>query len=187
MIEIVDGFLNKKEIDKLYDILWYSDLYLKGREQHSEDRTDRRWSLSKEVEKNDKDIIFFTEIKNKILNLPILNNEYYCYRTMINAYKYSDVLSIHDDGNQNGFKNITALIYGNSNWDANWGSETVFFDKIGSDAEIIKSILPKPGRLVLFDAKIPHTGRVPSSMFPNYRYSLVYNLVLKTPQRTGLI
>ena len=79
------------------------------------------------------------------------------------------------------------MIYGNNNWDANWGSETVFFDKIGSDAEIIKSILPKPGRLVLFDANIPHTGRVPSSMFPNYRYSLVYNLKLKTPKKTGLI
>ena len=117
-------------------------------------------------------------------NLPILNNNYECHRNMINAYKYSDVLSIHDDGPINGFKNITALIYGNSTWDANWGSETVFFDKKGSDAEIIKSILPKPGRLVLFDAGIPHTGRVPSSMFPNYRYSLVYNLKLKVPKKS---
>jgi Rps23 Pro-64 3,4-dihydroxylase Tpa1-like proline 4-hydroxylase len=187
MIEIINEFLNKKEIDKLYDILWSSDLYLIGIENHINDRNDRRWSLSKQIKKEDKDIDFFNEILDKILNLSILNNEYDCYRNIINAYKYSDVLSIHDDGVTNGFKNITALIYGNNNWDANWGSETVFFDKIGSDAEIIKSILPKPGRLVLFDANIPHTGRVPSSMFPNYRYSLVYNLKLKTPKKTGLI
>jgi SM-20-related protein len=106
---------------------------------------------------------------------------------MINAYKYSDVLSIHTDPDIKGFNNITAIIYGNDNWDANWGSETVFFDKTGSDAEIIKSILPKPGRLVLFDAGIPHTGRVPSSAFPNYRYSLVYNLELNVPKKTGLL
>ena len=184
MIEIIDEFLNKKEIDKLYDILWSSDLYLIGIENHINDRNDRRWSLSKQIKKEDKDIDFFNEILDKILNLSILNNEYDCYRNIINAYKYSDVLSIHDDGVTNGFKNITALIYGNNNWDANWGSETVFFDKIGSDAEIIKSILPKPGRLVLFDANIPHTGRVPSSMFPNYRYSLVYNLKLKVPKKS---
>ena len=187
MIEIIDEFLNKTEIDKLYDILWSSDLYLIGIEDHTSNRNDRRWSLSKQIKKEDKDINFFSEILGKILNLPILNNQYECYRNMINAYKYSDVLSIHDDGVINGFNNITALIYGNDNCDANWGSETVFFDKKSSDAEIIKSILPKPGRLVLFDANIPHTGRVPSSIFPNYRYSLVYNLKLKTPKKTGLI
>ena len=184
MIEVIDGFLNKEEINKLYDILWESDLYLVGIEYHSNDRNDRRWSLSKQIKKDDKDINFFNEILEKILKLPTLNNEYECHRNMINAYKYSDVLSIHDDGPINGFKNITALIYGNNTWDANWGSETVFFDKKGSDAEIIKSILPKPGRLVLFDAGIPHTGRVPSSMFPNYRYSLVYNLKLKVPKKS---
>lgn len=184
MIEIIDGFLNKKEIDKLYDILWSSDLYLTGIEYYNEDRMDRRWTLVKNIKKEDKDNIFFNKILDKILDLPILNNDYECFRNMINAYKYSDVLSIHDDGVVNGFKNITALIYGNNIWDANWGSETVFFDKIGSDAEIVKSILPKPGRLVLFDAKIPHTGRVPSSMFPNYRYSLVYNLRLKIPKKS---
>ena len=184
MIEVIDGFLNEKEIDELYDILWESDLYLVGIEYHTNDRNDRRWSLSKQIKKDDKDITFFNEILEKILNLPILNNNYECHRNMINAYKYSDVLSIHDDGPINGFKNITALIYGNNTWDANWGSETVFFDKKGSDAEIIKSILPRPGRLVLFDAGIPHTGRVPSSMFPNYRYSLVYNLKLKVPKKS---
>ena len=187
MFQIINNFLDKNEIKKLYDILWSSDLYLTGIEYSNVDRMDRRWSMAKKVNNEDININFYNEILNKILFLPALNNEYICNRIMINAYKYSDVLSIHDDGVINGFNNITAIIYGNDTWDANWGSETVFFDKIGSDAEIIKSILPKPGRLVLFDANIPHTGRVPSSMFPNYRYSLVYNLKLKTPKKTGLI
>ena len=87
MIEIIDEFLNKKEIDKLYDILWSSDLYLIGIENHINDRNDRRWSLSKQIKKEDKDIDFFNEILDKILNLSILNNEYDCYRNIINAYK----------------------------------------------------------------------------------------------------
>ena len=62
MIEIIDEFLNKTEIDKLYDILWSSDLYLIGIEDHTSNRNDRRWSLSKQIKKEDKDINFFSEI-----------------------------------------------------------------------------------------------------------------------------
>ena len=69
MIEVIDNFLDKNEIKKLYDILWSSDLYLIGIEYNTTDRNDRRWSLSKKVNNEDININFYNKILDKILLL----------------------------------------------------------------------------------------------------------------------
>ena len=188
MIEVIDDFLNIEEINTLYDICWYSDFYLAGSDSPEvRDRLDRRWSLSKNIKNDDKHIEFFNSIGNRILELSVLNGEYLINRKLLNAFKFSDILSLHLDNNTKGLESKTAIIYGNKEWKASWGSETVFFDKNAEDADIIKSVLPKPGRLLIFDSNIPHTGRVPSPDFGNYRYGLVFNLSLKNPKKTSLL
>jgi len=76
-------------------------------------------------------------------------------RSYINVYNMSSYLSCHTDDHEEG--SITFLYYANPSWEADWGGETVFYDS--QKQEIIKSILPKPGRIAVFDSTIPHASR----------------------------
>lgn len=175
MIQVIDNFLSKNEIEQLYDCLWKQDWNLSATDKGGITREDRGWAMWKIL--NDKDIFFpfYNSLLNKVLELELLSEGFECKRMLVNAYKFGDVMGIHTD---DGF-DYTAIIYCNHKWEINWGSETIFVDEDRPDCDIIKSVIPKPGRLVIFDSSIPHTGRVPNSVFPNYRYSLVFNLVKK--------
>lgn len=171
MIEVIDNFLSEQEINQLYETLWFTDWYLKGTDGPLIDKKNRGWSLTKYFSPNEEDEIY-QKILDRILTIPQLEGKYKCDRALRNAYKFGDVLGIHQDL---GFT-LTALLFGNNEWDINWGSETIFTSNTNHDCEIVKSVIPKPGRLIVFDSMIPHTGRVPSSLYPHYRYSVVFNL-----------
>lgn len=66
---------------------------------------------------------------------------------------------------------ITAIIYAHSTWAVSWGGETVFYTE---DGELLTSVFPQPGRLVVFDAAVPHAARAPSRECPALRTALVF-------------
>jgi hypothetical protein len=61
------------------------------------------------------------------------------------------------------------LIYLNSNWQQEWGGETLFFDK-ETGKEIEFACTPKGNRAVWFDGEIPHSIRAP--VVNKWRFSL---------------
>jgi hypothetical protein len=170
MIKVIDNFLESEEIQKLYEVLWNADWYLQGTDYALNQRNDRGWSLTKYMDLKNEENQIYQEILEKVCQIDELK-DLTCSRVLRNAYKFGDVIGLHKDLGYD----ITVLIFGNHEWKLNWGSETIFTDTESDDAEIIKSVIPKPGRLVMFDSLIPHTGRVPSPAFPHYRYSLVFN------------
>lgn len=97
------------------------------------------------------------------------------YRTYTNAMLSSDVSFVHRDVDvDSDGVNVTVLMYPiDGTWDPSWGGETVFLD---SESEIVLAVLPKPGRVVLFDSRVQHVGRVPSSLFRDFRFSLAMKL-----------
>lgn len=170
MIEIFDNFLNTEEVGALHKTmkrcLWILEeslpymeegLFLEGGSGYY--RID-----FKNTEHN-----IFHDILDKIQNHPLIQNEYFLVGAGRNSYKIGDTAGLHQDEGD-----LTALVYGNSEWHINWGSETIFTDGLSPNSDIIKSVIPKPGRLVIFDSKIPHTGRPPSASFINHRYSVAY-------------
>lgn len=76
-------------------------------------------------------------------------------RSYINVYNMSTYLSCHTDDQEED--SITFLYYANPTWEVDWGGETVFYDS--HKQEIVKSVLPKPGRIVFFNSTIPHASR----------------------------
>ena len=170
MIKVFDNFLEQNDIETLHKVLWDSDWYLQGTDYPMSDLNQRGWAFIKYMNLDEEKQPIYKKILSKIQNLPELENMV-CSRVLRNAYKFSDVIGLHRD---TGY-DITALVFGNKEWKLNWGSETIFTNEETEDAEIIQSVIPKPGRLLIFDSDIPHTGRVPSSSFPHYRYSLVFN------------
>jgi SM-20-related protein len=182
-IKIYDNFLSKEEILKLDNILWNSPYILNCYSDKKPEKMDRDWALSMEVTKENKNYDFYKDIEKRIVDLVNdgNNDDYICYKIHVNANKFGDVLDLHRDVNPvKGLVPLTSMIYGNKEWDINWGGETIFSD----GEEILKSVTPKPGRLIIFDATILHTGRVPSPAFPNFRYTLVYRLISDIKEKT---
>lgn len=102
----------------------------------------------------------------------VRSRDYRPYRAYTNSASYGDVLFTHVDCIP-GQGDLTALWYLCDEWDVEWGGETVFFS--GED-EIAAAVLPKPGRLVLFDGAIKHAGRPPSRVCYKPRYTFAIKL-----------
>lgn len=94
-----------------------------------------------------------------------------CYAAYINVLRYGNSPGIHCDAPYWVGENKTMLVYLNPVWDPEWGGETVFFDD-DLDAKYI--VQPRPGRVVLFDGRIPHTGRPPGPKFMYNRWILAF-------------
>lgn len=99
-------------------------------------------------------------------------------RVYINGYTYgTDGYAHHDDSYINKIHgedslSETAIIYLNKDWDINWAGETVLFDK--SEKEIAASILPKFGRVLVFDSRTLHAARPISRICNELRSVLVF-------------
>lgn len=110
----------------------------------------------------------------------VTTNNYRVYHMMVNANSFGDCTTIHSDipadkPDAKGY--YTILYYANSQWDPNWAGETVFFNDERDD--IIKSVHPRPGRIAIFDSRIPHCSRPPSRSSTMVRFTIASKIVLK--------
>ena len=91
-------------------------------------------------------------------------------------YSSADTLDLEhiDDASMEKDDHITFLHYACIEWHPNWYGETLFYnDKL---TEIEKAIIPRPGRVVVFDSRIRHSARPPSRLSPYSRYVYVTKL-----------
>lgn len=86
-------------------------------------------------------------------------------RVYANGHTFGGDGHLHTDNERPG--HFTSIYYAHADWHVNWGGETVFFDPAGED--VIKSVYPRPGRLVHFPGNIPHAARSPSRDCPALR------------------
>jgi hypothetical protein len=98
------------------------------------------------------------------------DESYQPYRCYTNFSSFGDVLLTHVDALPER-RELTALWYLCEQWDPEWGGETLFFDE-SNDAQI--AVAPKPGRLLIFDGAIRHTGRPPNRncFAPRYTFAI---------------
>ena len=90
-------------------------------------------------------------------------------RVYCNAHVCSDAPLPHADSENS--RDRTVLVYANADWQPAFAGETVFFD---ADDEIRHSILPRPGRVVIFDSSIPHCARPPIKIFLGLRLTVAF-------------
>lgn len=89
-----------------------------------------------------------------------------------NGQTYGQPGSIHMDHKESGHR--TVVYYCNSVWRTDWHGETMFYTPDHSD--VIRAVLPKPGRVVIFDANIPHASRDPSRLCSVMRVTITFKL-----------
>jgi len=95
-------------------------------------------------------------------------------RCYLNAYTYGTDGYFHVDSKRRD--EHTTIVYMNDYWEPDWAGETVFIDTQG---EILKSVLPKRNRAIIFPADVEHAGRGVSRKCTALRRTLV----LKTRKR----
>jgi Rps23 Pro-64 3,4-dihydroxylase Tpa1-like proline 4-hydroxylase len=93
------------------------------------------------------------------------------HRVYCNAHVPSDLPLPHPDSRHSGERTI--LYYGNSEWKPEFAGETVFFE----NGEIIRSVIPKPGRVVMFDSTIVHCARVPTRLVTCLRLTVAFKFI----------
>ena len=93
------------------------------------------------------------------------------YSSYVNVLRHGNSPGIHVDSPHHVESNKTVLVYLNDVWHPEWGGETVFFDH---NLDAVHLVAPRPGRVVIFDGRIPHTGRTPTPKFMYNRYILAY-------------
>jgi hypothetical protein len=93
-------------------------------------------------------------------------------RAYTNYAAFGDVLYTHTDCRPDQ-RELTAMWFLSTSWEAEWGGETVFFDSSG---DAMFCVSPRPGRLVMFDGAITHAGRPPSRICYAPRYTFAIKL-----------
>tara|TARA_R110000868_G_scaffold12850_3_gene60770 strand:+ start:6983 stop:8095 length:1113 start_codon:yes stop_codon:yes gene_type:complete len=118
------------------------------------------------------------EVCNNIPNLQkkvwdILKEKYHLndmilLRCYMNAHTYGVDGYIHADSRRND--EWTMITYLNEMWDPNWAGETIILE----DGEIVKSVIPKRNRAVIFASKKLHAARGVSRMCYDLRKTLMF-------------
>lgn len=86
----------------------------------------------------------------------------------INCYDVATKCAAHVDA---PYAALTMLYYANPVWDLSWGGETLFFSNAG---EIAFASILRPNRAVLFDSRIRHIAKVPTTTAAAPKFSVVY-------------
>jgi len=102
----------------------------------------------------------------------------------VNGLTYGLEAHAHTDSDKKNF--VTVIVYLCENWNSYWGGETVFFNgefvvndptnDIFYTHEIIKTVLPRYNRIVMFDGNIVHAVRSISKSFKGLRKTMMFKI-----------
>lgn len=99
------------------------------------------------------------------------------------TFQHTDATSFTKDIATNAF--YTIVTHPNPEWLVDWGGETVFYTGRSIDAlsgkpnrfgEVAASVLPRPGRVLLFDSRVRYASRPPQKICLRRRFSITLRL-----------
>jgi hypothetical protein len=151
-IQVIDGYFDNQNI--LENYFYFRDRVPwnfngSGNDENKWRKFKYDLNFKSKIEKNLK---YNTEnILNNLNLFDLLKFE----RVYASANPFGTVHEPHKDYLKDSKGGITVMYYLNHDWNLKFSGETVFFN----NKEIIKSIIPKPGRIVIFDGNIEHCAR----------------------------
>jgi hypothetical protein len=148
---VFDGLVPRPTARLLYEELRDTTFHWNARDSGAaEHRHSVRWK--KAVAPEAKELPFFGDVARLVERVgrhPLVLDRIY-----VNYNLYGELHLPHVDA---AF-GITALYCANLEWRRDWQGETVFYD--GDEPTHV--VLPRPGRVLLFDAALRHRGSPPS-------------------------
>jgi len=162
-IAIYDNLFDFHYRNDIYDFATKSYFQIGWEDTHNLENSKHRYlhSLYSQTDIDNLGII------EKIQNTPAAEEivGYEIEKTVLNLSTPADSHFIHTHQN-----NKVLLYYVNLNWNDGWHGETLFYKN--NTQEIVFATPYVPGRLLCFDAKIPHTVRPQSHIASHYRFTL---------------
>jgi hypothetical protein len=167
-IYVFDDMLPLQSRDYLYDFLSKSKYvlgWMDGNTQEARNHSFLHSNYSDEDNANAGLLEFYktSEIAELIAGLSVV-------KSVVNLSVASDVHFVHAHPEK-----LVVLYYANLVWEPHWYGETVFFSE---DLKNIELALPyTPGRIIAFDASIPHAIRPQSIAAEKHRftYTMVFD------------
>lgn len=98
-------------------------------------------------------------------------NDNVLLRCYLNGYTYGTDGYFHSDSSRPDEQ--TLIVFMNPEWDPDWAGETVFLDE---RRDIIRSVLPRRNRAVIFPSRLLHAGRGVSRKCVALRQTLVFKV-----------
>lgn len=161
-IYVFDDLLDPDYIDFLNSFCLNS-VYKPG---HSSDpdtnESDSRFACI--MSKNDLEKSKLISVVEKIART--LNTNIHIGHHYINHYSIMNGVSKHVDSSEPN--HMTILLFPNKYWESGWGGEIVFYDK----SEKHSLFEYKPGRVIVFDSRIPHKVMPTTQLAKKSRYSI---------------
>ena len=168
-IHVYDGIFNYAEISGIYAALSRGTYILDNANRPDvQDMQDRKLVFRIDPEMLDK-LHFFDGPLKTIIDEVIPEEQYFHFRSYVNLGLHTDNHEVHAD-HYFDRAGKTLLYYVNETWNKDWGGETVFFDD--NAQEIVYTSQFVPGRIVIFDANIPHSAKPQSIDGPSYRFTM---------------
>lgn len=182
-IVILDDCFNSNEISLIYTMCFHNRPYVIANRSHTDIQHLTHERLVSQLSDDDISLSgLFSGPRREIFGKYVCmdSNIQFAY---INLGIKSDEYKIHLDfmGRNKNINPKTLLYYANQEWDVNWGGQTLIFDSSGK--EIVHSIAFKPGRVAIFDSRIPHTATTCEPQGPAYRFTIAIKLLEKTNEQ----
>lgn len=170
-VTVHDGLVSAAMVSELFDAI-HQPVYHFGQKSNPEDPFGF-WiaNIPRELIDGDNPIAALW----RLVDTQIAHGQCDIERMYVNAYTYGDCPTIHVDSHEPG--HYTVLYYANEEWDIKWSGETVFYN--AERDEIIKAVVPRPGRISVFDGRVPHVAREPNRIAPVVRYTIAIKLTMK--------
>jgi SM-20-related protein len=113
----------------------------------------------------------FKEVWNS-LNEKVFLDKAIVTRCYANRHTFGTEGYIHTDTKR--LEDFTVVIYMDEHWEADYGGETVFYDK--DKTIIVNAVLPKYGRVVIFPGNMPHRASPLSRTYDGVRTTLMFKV-----------
>lgn len=108
------------------------------------------------------------------LNAAFFKSQAVLIRCYSNRHTFGTEGYIHTDTQRQ--EDQTCVVYMNKDWEADWGGETSFYN--ADKTEIVKSVVPKYGRVAVFPGTIHHKASPVSRVCPAVRTTLMFKAAI---------
>lgn len=177
-IAVFDNVLSERDLNKLREYL-INDYHTFGFQPYDDERSEDHDNVAW-ISVQESDVLaqsgLWQVVKQAATFLSGLD-QWYPYDVSMNIVHSFHHTRIHDDCEPYEHE-YTFLLYLNKEWHEDLYGETVYFEKVDTDAEpgdeeyeMIAAVKPGYGRIVMFRGIIPHSARPPSPGFYGARYT----------------
>lgn len=161
-IYVYDDFLPLQSRANLWNFVNNSLFRIGWADGETETSNNKKFIHSAYSDQDDERAGLLSFIKKTEINEHIKNLKH--TKSVVNLSVPSDVYFPHSHSEK-----LAILYYVNLEWQPHWHGETVFFTEDLKEIEL--SLAYTPGRIIVFDASIPHALRPQSTASHNYRFT----------------